>query len=95
MLVQQILAILLVFGLLAAMLTLVRRKSLTRSAGISRSGKPKQIRIVERVPLSPQHSLLLVSVRDSVYLIGTSPSGCSAIASFDDSGRSVELKEPA
>jgi len=41
---------------------------------------------VERLPLSPQHSLQLVRVAERVFLIALSPSACTMIesASWND-----------
>ncbi len=38
--------------------------------------------VIERMPLTAQHSLHLVRVLDETILIGVSPSGCTQIASF-------------
>ena len=83
-LVQQIVAILLVLGLLVGTLTLLRKRGLAQFSARLRLGasRPKEIRVIERISLSPQHSLHLVNVRDDVFLIGVSPSGCSRIATF-------------
>ncbi len=82
---QQILAILLVLGLLVGTLTLLRRREMASfPTGPGRSaGRPKEMQVIERIGLSPQHSLHLVNVRDDVFLIGTSPAGCSKIATLD------------
>ncbi len=81
---QQFIAIFLVLGLLAATLMLLRRKGLAQfSTALPRSGsKEKQMQVLERIPLTAQHSLHLVNVRNSIVLIGISPSGCNKIAEF-------------
>lgn len=86
--VQQIVAILLVLGLLMGTLTMLRKRGLAQFSprlhlGASRS---KEIRVIERIALSPQHSLHLINVRDDVFLIGVSPSGCNKIATFASDG---------
>ena len=82
--VQQIIAISLVFGLLAATLTLLRRKGFAHfPATLTRSASPaKQMRVLERIALDPHHALHLVHVENSRFLIGVSPSGCSRIATI-------------
>ena len=92
---QQTLAIVLVLALLAGTLTLVRKKGLAQIPfSISRTAsRPKQMQVIERIPLSPQHSLHLVSVRDEVFLIGISPAGFNTISTFAIPPESVELQE--
>jgi flagellar biosynthetic protein FliO len=78
---QQILAILLVLALLAGTLFLLRRKGLAQfPAALPKvPGRTRQIQVLDRVALTPQHSLHLVEVRDEVFLIGVSPGGCNRI----------------
>jgi len=79
---QQFLAVFLVLALLIAALWLMRRKGfasvrfpLVRSAGASR-----KMQVVERVTLSAQHSLHLVSLGGQLIVVGVSPGGCNRIA---------------
>ncbi len=92
---QQILAIFLVLGLLVGMLYLLRRRGLTQFSGtLARVGsRPKQMQVLERIALSPQHSLHLVNVQNTVFLIGISPSGCNKIALLSTLGSVGELQE--
>jgi flagellar biogenesis protein FliO len=85
---QQISAVLLVFGLLFGTLVLLRRKGIARFTGVlgSGAGGQRQMQIIEKLPLGPQHALLLVDVRNSLLLIGISPQGCSKIEAFAASG---------
>ncbi len=95
LMLQQILAILLVLGLLMGMLYLLRRRGLAQFSGkLARGGsRPKQMQVLERIALSPQHSLHLVSVRSAVFLIGVSPSGCNKVVRLAGSDSPVELQE--
>lgn len=82
--IQQVVAICLVLGLLGGTLWLLRRKGLAKFNGIGIKGPKgaKAMTVLERMPLTAQHSLHLVRVRDETILIGVSPSGCTQIASF-------------
>lgn len=82
---QQILAIILVIGLLLGTLALLRKRGVAQfSAPFQRvSGRPKEMQVLERTALDAQHSLYLVSVRSQVFLVGVAPGGCSRIAKFD------------
>jgi flagellar biogenesis protein FliO len=42
-------------------------------------GKTKSMRVIERLALTPQHSLYLVRVEDRTMLIAASPGGCSIL----------------
>ncbi|HLH05007.1 MAG TPA: flagellar biosynthetic protein FliO [Bryobacteraceae bacterium] len=78
---QQILAVLLVLALLIGTLVLLRRKGIAQfSAPLGgMAAKSRQMRVVERLPLGPQHALVLVNVHNSTYLIGLSPQGCNKL----------------
>lgn len=77
---QPILAVFVVLGLLGGTLYLLRSKGLARFNGKAfvRSGN-RQMRALERLPLSPQHSLHLVSVGGKTLLIAVSPGGCTVV----------------
>ncbi len=74
---RQAAAILLVFGLLALAMWALRRRGLLPVSGARRSGRRMQA--VERIALSPRHSLHLVRVGDRTLLIGVHPGGCSLL----------------
>lgn len=81
---QPVLAIVLVLSLLVGSLLLLQRKGLARfNVALPRnSGRPRQMQVLERISLSPQHSLHLVQVREKIYVVGVSPSGCNRIARY-------------
>jgi len=78
--VQQILAVLFVLGLLGGMLLWLRSKGMVRFTGIAgrRSGA-RRMQSLERLALTPQHSLHLISVSGRVLLIAVSPGGCTVL----------------
>ena len=80
----QTIAVFFVLLLLAATLWLLRRRGLAsfNTAITKRLSKQKLMQVVERVPLTANHSLHLVRIQDRVILIGVSPSGCQQIDSF-------------
>jgi flagellar biogenesis protein FliO len=94
---QQLLAVFLVLALLLATLALFRRKGLAQFRPVLRnhSGRPREMQVLERIALSPQHSLHLVNVRDSVFLIGVGPSGCHKIDVLRAGQAQAELRESA
>ena len=79
-LARQLLAVLLVLGLLAAALWWLRRKGgIGFTGGVGRGGRQRHVVLVERVSLTPQHALHLIHVADRALLVGTGPSGCGLI----------------
>jgi flagellar biogenesis protein FliO len=69
---QQLAAIAMVLALLGAVLWLLRRRNLI----VPRRTGPRQLMVVERVALGPQHSLALVQVNGVKMLVGTGPGVC-------------------
>lgn len=68
----QMSAVFFVLALLAGGLWVLKRKSLV----FPRQSGPKQMEVVERVGLGPQHSLALVRVNGRMVLVGTGPGVC-------------------
>jgi flagellar biogenesis protein FliO len=83
------LAVFFVLALLFGLLWLARHKGLAALSGrwaVSGVSRPtRQMRIVERLPLSGQHSLHLVACAGRLLVISVSPTGCSTIADYAES----------
>lgn len=78
---QQMLAVLAVFGILGGALWWLRRRGLARFSMTTSRKNQGVLSQVERLPLSPTHSLHLVRMADHVILIASWPGGCQAIES--------------
>ena len=77
---QQIIVVFIVLALLGATLSWLRRRGLAQfSLGTKRGNGSRKIQSIERLPLSTQHSLYLVSVSGRELLIGVSPGGCTVL----------------
>lgn len=78
--VRQAIAVLFVLGALAGTLFWLRRRGLAtvNLKGIGRTGG-RRLRALERLPLTPQHSLHLVAIGKRVVLIAVSPGGCTLL----------------
>jgi flagellar biogenesis protein FliO len=78
--IQQALVVMFVLGLLGATLYWLRGQGMARfgAKGMGR-GAARRMQTIERLALSPQHSLHLVSVSGRVLLIAVSPAGCSVL----------------
>jgi flagellar biogenesis protein FliO len=78
----QSLAVFLVLALLLGALWLLRRQGLAGYGlaaglnGTSRRTTGRRLRVVERLALTQQHSLHLVSIGDQLVVFATSPAGC-------------------
>lgn len=90
---QQLLAVSLVLGLLFAALWLLRRKGLASLPGmpVLKGGAPRRMRVLERVPLTAQHSLHLVALPGRLLVVGVSPASCRALAVLDDNAPSESV----
>ena len=75
--ISQLAAVAGVLTILAVCLHFVRRRAVP--FGLGRSRGERRLKSVERLPLSPQHSLHLVRVGDRLMLIAVSPAGCSVL----------------
>ena len=75
---QQGLALLAVFGLLGTAIWFLKARQNPNLRGARR------MQIVERIALTPQHTLCLVKVGDRLMMIGTAPSNCQLIESIPD-----------
>jgi len=80
--IRQILAVLLVLGLLGGALYWLRTKGAARLTGNGfRRPAKRQMRSIEQLRLTPQHSLHMVKVGERVMLVALSPGGCSVLNS--------------
>lgn len=104
--VQQILAVFLVLGLLLSALWLLRRNGLATFNFVANSrlmkgrrSQEKRLRVLERVILTPQHSLHLVVLDNRLMVFTASSNGCTAIDpllfSFPDQGTNSSLGNAA
>jgi flagellar biogenesis protein FliO len=77
---QPVLAVLFVLGLLGGALYFLRAKGLARfnGKGFARPGG-RQMQALERLTLTPHHSLHLVSVDGRTLLVAVSPGGCTVV----------------
>lgn len=90
---QQFAAVCLVVGLAVLAAAWFRRGKSGSLLGYRfRIGAGKRLTLVERIPLSPQHSLCLVRVDGRELLIGVHTGGITVIQQAD---RSVERGESA
>lgn len=81
--IQPALAVLFVLGMLGGTLYWLRTKGLARFSGkglgaFSRQSR-RHMQAIERLSLTPQHSLHLVAVGGRTLLVAVSPGGCTVV----------------
>jgi flagellar biosynthetic protein FliO len=79
---QQFVMVLAVLGLLCGALWVLKRKGWVHT-GMRKhreDGQPR-LEVIDRLPLTPHHSLHLVRLADRTLLIGLSPNGCNLLES--------------
>lgn len=77
--VQQALAVVAVLGLLGGTLYWLRGQGVARFHVKRIARGERRMQAVERLALTPQHSLHLVNVGGRVLLIAVSPGGCAVL----------------
>jgi flagellar biogenesis protein FliO len=79
---RQLFSVLLVFSLLGAALWLLRRGGRISLQGLARTrvqGNTRSMVAVERLVLTPQHTLHIVRVNGREILVATHPQGSSVV----------------
>jgi len=79
---RQVGSVLLVFSLLGAVLWVLRRGGRISFQGLARKramGNTRSLIAVERLALTPQHTLHLVCIHGREVLVATHPQGCSVV----------------
>jgi len=78
---QQFVIVLAVLALLCGALWVLKKKGWARTGLRRRNDGQPYLEVIDRLPLTPQHSLHLVRLQDRTLLIGLSPSGCNLLES--------------
>jgi flagellar biogenesis protein FliO len=76
---RQYLGVAVVLGLLGAALWWLRRRGYAAVMPGRRAGR--KMETIERLPLSPQHTLHLVRIGGTALLVACSPAGCVLLQS--------------
>jgi flagellar biogenesis protein FliO len=76
---QQIAFVIIVLALLAVALKMARDRGLARFTIPGRPFRTRRMEVLERLSLTPNHSLHLVTVDGRTVLVGVSPSGCQLL----------------
>lgn len=82
---QQLWVVIVILGILCGAVWLMKRKGWIQTA-LRRSpenGQPR-LEVIDRLQLTPQHSLHLVRWAHGTLLIGVSPNGCNLLEGGQD-----------
>jgi flagellar biosynthetic protein FliO len=91
---EQLLMVAAVLGVLCGGLWLLKRKGWAYTAmRTARGDGQPRLEVLDRLVLSPHHSLHLVRMADRTLLIGLSPQGCNLIESAPASAMPVLGRE--
>lgn len=71
-------------GALAALLWWLQRRGMAR---FTSGGQARRMQVVERLPLTAQHSLHLVRVDGKLLIVASAPGGCSVIGPVEEGAR--------
>ncbi len=87
--IEQLLAIVGVMLLLAGLLWFLRGRGAVSFRALGRARSTRKLEVIERLSLTPHHSVHLVRAGSRQLLIGVSPSGCVLLESREEqeSGR--------
>lgn len=77
--IQQILIVFAVMGTLAGTVWVLRKKGFARVQILSRAGRPHRLELLERLPLTSQHSICLIRVDERIVTVALSPAGCEIL----------------
>jgi flagellar biogenesis protein FliO len=85
---RQVLSVLFVLVLLGAALWALRRGAVPLQGVFARrtQAKTKSLQLIERVVLTPQHSLHLVQASGREWLLATHPQGCTVVSGGETAG---------
>lgn len=84
--IQPMIAVVFVLALLVAVLAVLRKRGVVVLPSASGRTPQKRVEVVERIALTPQHSLHLVRVGDRCILMATAPTCCQVLDSFPEAG---------
>jgi len=93
-LLEQILIVSAVLAVFGGGLWLLRKRGLVRLNIVSGSSKRRNIEVLDRLPLTANHSIHVVRLADRVLVVAVSPAGCNLLDQTDMAtlGRSANLR---
>jgi flagellar biogenesis protein FliO len=88
---RQLWGVLGVLGILVTALYLLKQRGIARFTGIRKlGGADRIVKVVERIPLTAQHTMHLVQIGHRRVLISSSPGSCQLITEISEQDTSQE-----
>jgi len=88
---RQFWGVLAVLGILVAALYLLKQRGIVRFSGVRAFGGPDRIvKVIERIPLTAQHTMHVVQIGHRRVLISSSPGSCQLITEISEQDASQE-----
>jgi flagellar biogenesis protein FliO len=83
---RQFFGVMLVLGVLIAVVYLLKQRGIARFTGLRvlGGGAERIVKVVERVPLTAQHTVHLVQIGQRRVLISSSPGSCQLITEISE-----------
>jgi len=82
---RQFLGVLLVLAILVTALYLLKQRGIVRFTGARvTGGADRVVKVIERVPLTAQHTVHLVQIGQRRVLISSSPGSCQLITEISE-----------
>jgi flagellar biogenesis protein FliO len=85
---RQFFLVLVVLGILVTALYLLKQRGVVRFKGLP-GGPDRVMKVVERVPLTAQHTVHLVQIGHRKVLIASSPGSCQLITEISEQDAEV------
>ncbi|MEO8099798.1 MAG: flagellar biosynthetic protein FliO [Acidobacteriota bacterium] len=85
---RQFIGILLVLAALVALLWYARKRGFAR-LNLPGGGTDRLVKVLERVPLTPQHTLFVVSISGRTLVMASSPGSCQVITDLSSSPQAL------
>lgn len=76
---QQLMVVAAVLAAMGGSIWLLQRRGFVRFNGLAVRRPERKLEMIERLQLTPQHSLCLVRMEGRILLISTAPSSCSLL----------------
>lgn len=83
---QQLIAIIVVLGVLFGLLWVMKRKGWAHVRSRGRRGPTARLEVLDHLVLTPHHSIHLIQLADRTLLVGLSPNGCNLLESAPAQG---------
>lgn len=86
---RQFGGVLLVLGTLVFLLYMAQRRGWAQWSGLRNTGNQRTVTVLERIRLTPQHTLHVLAIGERRLLVTSSPGSCQLIAELpkeDSSG---------